>query len=525
MMNQIPFIPKRALLSVSDKRGIVELATCLHEHGVELVATGNTAALLKENGLPITDVSACTGFPELLRGRVKTLHPAIHGGLLATPDDEAVLKSHHLLRFDLLVVNVYPFESVTQHLECTLSDAIEHIDIGGPAMIRAAAKNYEHIAVVVTPEDYPMATQCVTKQSAPVAWQFELAKKAFAHTTSYDAAISNYLNSLGKECPWQDFPDDVTQRMEKQSDLRYGENPHQHAALYCDKQSAESSIARAELIQGKPLSYNNLLDADAAWGVVKSFTGLENLCVIVKHGNPCGIACRNSQLEAYVRAYETDPTSSYGGILAFNQCVEVETVVCMFEKQFMEVIIAPSISIDAQMLLKTKENIRVLLTGSLQQTPSYQKEVRSIDGGFLIQDRDLRIADEMSFQVVTKFTPTAQKMKDLVFAWCAVKQVKSNAIVLVKDEATIGIGAGQTSRVMSTRIALWQAEEARLPIEGAVMASDAFIPFSDSIELAHKKGVVAIIQPGGSIRDEQMIHVANEMGLVMVFTGVRHFKH
>jgi len=522
-MNQTsPFIPKRALLSVSDKQGIVELATTLHQHGVELVATGNTAALLKDNGLPITDVSTCTGFPELLSGRVKTLHPAIHAGLLAAGSkDQAMMEQYGILLFDLLVVNLYPFENTIQNADCTFLDAIENIDIGGPAMIRAAAKNHQHIAVVVTPDDYPLITQYLAARQTPTSWQFTLAQKAFAHTASYDVAISNYLYRLNAD----GFPNYLTSQSRKQYDLRYGENPHQRGALYVDKTGAEHSLACAELLQGKQLSYNNLLDADAAWAAVRTFPEYDQLCVIVKHGNPCGIASRDTQVQAYLRAYETDPVSSYGGILAFNHCLQAETVAAMFEKQFMEVIIAPTITDEARKLLKTKENIRVLLTGELQQPRSAQLDVRAIDGGLLVQDRDDMLINETSLQTVTTYKPDAQQMQDLMFAWRAVKHIKSNAIVLVKDEATIGIGAGQTSRVMSARIALWQAESTGLTTEGAVMASDAFIPFADSIELLQHQGIKAVIQPGGSIRDEGMIRIANELGMVMVFTGVRHFKH
>ncbi len=526
-MNQTsPFILKRALLSVSDKRGIVTLAIALHNQGVELVATGNTAALLKKNGLPIIEVSTCTGFPELLGGRVKTLHPAIHAGLLsATDQDLATLIQYNILPFDLLVVNLYPFEQVIQNEDCTFEEAIENIDIGGPAMLRAAAKNHQHIAVVVTPDDYSLIMQYASEGRAPSSFQFTLAQKAFAHTANYDATISNYLNRLNDKKEPQFFPNYLTQQYRKQYDLRYGENPHQQGVLYVDQSSSKHALARAELIQGKKLSYNNLLDADAALTCSRDFPTDEPVCVIVKHGNPCGIARRDTQTQAYLRAFETDPVSCYGGILSFNHCLGATTVIAILDKQFVEVIIAPTITNEAREILSRKENIRVLLTSDIQQASPNQLEIRGIDGGVLIQDQDRFSHDEISFQIVTTLKPNQQQISDLIFSWRAVKQVKSNAIVLAKNEATIGIGAGQTSRVMSTRIALWQAESAKFSIKDAVMASDAFIPFADSIELAQQKGIRAIIQPGGSIRDEEMISIANDLGLVMLFTGVRHFKH
>ncbi len=526
-MNQTsPFILKRALLSVSDKRGIVALAIALHNQGVELVATGNTAALLKENGLPITDVSTCTGFPELLGGRVKTLHPAIHAGLLAaTEQDLATLTQYNILPFDLLVVNLYPFEQVIQKEVCTFEEAIENIDIGGPAMLRAAAKNHQQIAVVVTPDDYSLIIQYASEGLSPSSFQFMLAQKAFAHTANYDATISNYLNRLSDNKEPQSFPNYLTQQYRKQYDLRYGENPHQQGGLYVDQSSSKHALARAELIQGKKLSYNNLLDADAALTCSRDFPTDEPVCVIVKHGNPCGIAKRDTQTQAYLRAFETDPVSCYGGILSFNHCLRATTVIAILDKQFVEVIIAPTITNEAREILSRKENVRMLLTGDIQQISPNQLEIRGIDGGVLIQDQDRFSHDEISFQTVTSLKPNQQQIRDLTFAWRAVKQVKSNAIVLAKNEATVGIGAGQTSRVMSTRIALWQAESAKFSIEDAVMASDAFIPFADSIELAQQKGIRAIIQPGGSIRDEEMISIANDLGLVMLFIGVRHFKH
>lgn len=529
MSNQAlaPFSPQRALLSVSDKRGLVELAKALHEQGVELVATGNTAALLSEHQLPVTDVSECTKFPEMLDGRVKTLHPAIHAGLLArnSEDDDKTLKKHQIKKIDLLVVNLYPFEQVISNHDCDFQKAIENIDIGGPAMIRSAAKNHARVFVVVTPDDYSVLTNYVRAKKAPANWGFELAKKAFAHTAVYDAAIANYLGTLNDDKIPSGFPSTLTCQFHKQYELRYGENPHQQAVFYADKNPPAGSLATAESLQGKQLSYNNILDADAAFDCIKSFPIETPACVIVKHGNPCGIALSDTLLNAYLRAYQTDPLSSFGGILAFNQPLDVETAQTIIEKQFAEVIIAPSISEKAQAILATKPNIRVLSTGEWQHSAEFKLDMRRVDGGLLVQEHDDFLVSNDEFTAVTEKKPSAQQMKDLLFAWTAVKHVKSNAIVFAKDAATIGIGAGQTSRIMSTRIGLWQAEQANFTTKNAVMASDAFIPFADNIELAAKAGISALIQPGGSLRDKDVIAAANAVGMIMVFTGYRHFKH
>lgn len=522
----LSFHPKRALLSVSDKRGLVELAKTLHAMQIELVATGNTAGLLRQSNLPVTEVSTCTGFPEMLDGRVKTLHPAIHAGLLARGDHDAhALEEHSIKPFDLLVINLYPFEQVVSEHECAFSTAIENIDIGGPAMIRSAAKNHDHILVIVTPDDYPQLAECVQKQCIPDDWRFSLAQKAFAKTAAYDAAIANYLNSLDMEKKPLGFPTVLTCQFQKKYDLRYGENPHQHATFYKDKNPPAGSLALADVIQGKALSYNNLLDADAAFDCIKSFSTESPACVIVKHGNPCGIAIAESLPQSYLRAFQTDPSSSYGGILAFNQDLDEKTTSSILENQFAEVIIAPSVSDAARIVLATKPNIRVLITGPLSQNAVFNLDMRRIDGGLLVQEHDGFPIDQEQFEVVTTKIPLPEQKQDLLFAWLAVKHVKSNAMVIVKNGATVGIGAGQTSRVMSTRIALWQAELAGFSCKNTVMASDAFIPFSDSLELAAKAGVTAIIQPGGSIRDQQIIDAANEAGISMIFTGMRHFRH
>ncbi|CEG58030.1 bifunctional phosphoribosylaminoimidazolecarboxamide formyltransferase/IMP cyclohydrolase [Legionella fallonii] len=521
-----PFLPRRALLSVSDKRGISELAHTLHKQGVELIATGNTAALLKEQGLPVTDVSECTGFPEMMDGRVKTLHPAIHAGLMARGDyDQETLKRHGLKPIDLLVVNLYPFEQVISDPDCDFDKAIENIDIGGPAMVRSAAKNHAHTYVVVTPDDYDELIECLHKKQAPSNWRFTLAKKAFVQIAAYDAAIANYLTTLDATHAPSGFPDVLTCQFAKISDLRYGENPHQQAIFYADKNSAPGSLGTARLLQGKQLSYNNILDADAALDCVKSYPNNKPICVIVKHANPCGIALGNTTLDAYLRAFQCDPTSAYGGIIAFNQTLDSETAKAILEKQFVEVIIAPDVSEEAQRALASKENIRVLKTGVWHQDNEFRLNMRKVDGGLLVQEHDSLSLVTCKLQTVTRKKPTEQEIQDLMFAWIAAKHVKSNAIVYAKDCATLGIGGGQTSRVMSARIGIWQAENMGVNLQGSVMASDAFIPFADTVEIAAAAGVSAIIQPGGSIRDEQIIACADAHSLAMVFTATRHFKH
>lgn len=520
------FKPKRALLSVSDKRGLIDLALTLQTLGTELVATGNTAAALKAANIPVTEVSDYTGSPEILDGRVKTLHPKIHAGLLARgPQDAEVLEAQGILPFDLLVVNLYPFEQVTQADGCGFSTAIENIDIGGPAMIRAAAKNHEHVAVVVNPDDYESLATALKAQTLELKQRFSLAKKAFAHTAAYDAAIANYLYALDDDKNTLEFPEILSCQFKKKISLRYGENPHQSAIFYSDNHPAsQHSLALASILQGKTLSYNNLLDADAAWDCLRSFSKDIPTCVIVKHGNPCGIALGDNQLQAYLRAFHCDPISSYGGILAFNQPLTEETTTAIL-KQFAEIIIAPAIDEASIALLRSKPNIRVLITKGIDPQATKPWDMRRIDGGILVQEHDALACPEAYFKVVTQTAPSESQKKDLIFAWQAVKHVKSNAIILAKDLATVGIGAGQTSRVMSTRIALWQAEWAGFTCQDSVMSSDAFIPFPDSIELAKKAGIAAIIQPGGSIRDAEVIAAADTAGISMVFTGVRHFRH
>jgi len=520
------FKPRRALLSVSDKKGLVELAKILHEHGIELIATGNTAKVIKEQEIPVTDVSECTGFPEMMDGRVKTLHPAIHAGLLARgQQDKDTLEQHHINAIDLLIVNLYPFEQIISKHDCEFHQAIENIDIGGPAMIRSAAKNHANTFVVVTPGDYPELIHYIQTQKAPVQWGFSLAKKAFAHTAAYDAAITNYLTTLDDELTPSGFPAVLTCQFHKISDLRYGENPHQQATFYADKNLVPGTLGSATLVQGKQLSYNNILDADAALDCIKSFPMDTPTCVIVKHTNPCGIAVSDSSLKSYLRAFQSDPLSAYGGIIAFNHELPVETAKAILEKQFVEVVIAPKMSEGAKKIFSGKENIRILETGFWQQNNEFRLNMKKVDGGMLIQEHDSLSLACSELKIVTRKHPTEHMMKDLMFAWLCSKHVKSNAIVYAKENATIGIGGGQTSRVMSARIGLWQASQMGFSTSGAVMASDAFIPFPDTVELAAQAGIAAIIQPGGSIRDELIISTAEEHGIAMVLTGTRHFKH
>lgn len=520
------FTPGRALLSVSDKRGIKELAQVLHQHGVELIATGNTAAVLKEAKLPVTDISEYTGFPEMLDGRVKTLHPNVHASLLARgAQDQHTLTKHQLKPIDLLIVNLYPFEQVISQPDCDFNQAIENIDIGGPAMIRSAAKNHAHTYVIVTPEDYGQLIDYLQKKQTPKDWSFTLAKKAFAQIAAYDAAISNYLSTLDSQYTPQGFPDVLTCQFTKITDLRYGENPHQQASFYADKKPPCGSLGFAQLIQGKPLSYNNILDADAALDCVKSYSKEEAVCAIIKHANPCGIAMGHTALNAYLRAFQSDPVSAYGGIIALNKSLDAELAATILEKQFVEVIVVPAVSDKARNILARKSNVRVLVTGEWQEDNQFKLSLKKVDGGLLVQEHDALSLGTCELNTVTSKKPEQQQIKDLLFAWVAAKQVKSNAIVYAKDLATIGIGAGQTSRVMSARIALWQAEQREFNTQGAVMASDAFIPFPDTIELAAQAGITAIIQPGGSIRDEEMIACAEKHNIAMLFTGIRHFKH
>ncbi|MEK6770587.1 MAG: bifunctional phosphoribosylaminoimidazolecarboxamide formyltransferase/IMP cyclohydrolase [Pseudomonadota bacterium] len=519
---------QRALLSVSDKTGIVEFARALAALGVELLSTGGTAKLLADSGIAVTEVSAYTGFPEMLDGRVKTLHPKIHGGLLGRrdlPAHVAAMQQHGIPPIDLLVVNLYPFEQTVAKPGCSLDDAIENIDIGGPTMLRAAAKNHGSVAVVVDSADYEKVLAEMKAGGGVVssATRFALAVKVFEHTARYDDAIANYLGSIQPDGRRTTFPRTYNAQYVKGQSMRYGENPHQQAAFYVESKPAEACVATGRFLQGKELSYNNIADADAALECVKSFS--EAACVIVKHANPCGVAVAANILDAYQHAYITDPTSAFGGIIAFNRPLDAATAKSILDRQFVEVIIAPEINNDAKPVLATKPNVRVLVTGSWGATRPPGYDFKRVTGGLLVQDRDNGMVTEKDLRVVTQRSPSPQELQDLLFAWKVVKFVKSNAIVYCKEGRTIGVGAGQMSRVYSARIASIKAQDAGLEVHGSVMASDAFFPFRDGLDQAAEAGITAVIQPGGSKRDPEVIDAANEHGIAMVFTGMRHFRH
>jgi phosphoribosylaminoimidazolecarboxamide formyltransferase/IMP cyclohydrolase len=515
---------KRALLSVSDKDGIVEFARALAARGIELLSTGGTAKLLAQAGLTVIEVSDYTGFPEMLDGRVKTLHPKVHGGLLARrdlPGHMAALAAHGIGTIDLLVVNLYPFQRTVADPACTLDDAIENIDIGGPAMLRAAAKNYGGVAVVVEPSDYTRVLAEVQATGGVAdATRFDLARKVYAHTAQYDAAIANWLTGLGPDGGRQPHPEVFTQQWLKVQDMRYGENPHQSAAFYRDREPAPGSLANYRQLQGKELSYNNIADSDAAWECVKTFE--EPACVIIKHANPCGVAIGADCLEAYRKAFETDSTSAFGGIIAFNRPLDAAAAEHV-AKQFVEVLIAPAFDAGARALFAGKQNVRLLEIPLARHSNRY--DLKRVGGGLLVQSPDERNLATAELRVVTKVAPSPQQMADLLFAWRVGKFVKSNAIVFCGGGRTLGVGAGQMSRVDSARIATIKAAGANLSLAGSVVASDAFFPFRDGLDVVIDAGAVAVIQPGGSMRDEEVIGAANERGVAMVFTGVRHFRH
>jgi len=515
---------RRALLSVSDKSGLIEFARALTERGVALLSTGGTAALLDKAGIAVTEVAAYTGFPEIMDGRVKTLHPKIHGGLLGRRGvDEAVMRAQGIEPIDLLVVNLYPFAATIARAGTTLAQAVEQIDIGGPAMVRAAAKNHDGVTVVIDPADYAAVLDEMARHDGRVCAElrFRLAAKAFRHTAEYDARIAGYLGRhAGVD---DDLPDTLALILPKRFDLRYGENPQQRAALYTDTAAAGPSIGRAQQLQGKELSFNNLADADTALECVRQFS--DPACAIVKHANPCGVALGRSLLAAYERAYATDPTSAYGGIIAFNRELDTATARAIIDRQFVEVIVAPAIGPEARKALTGKDNLRLLVVGDLTGSGNARMEYRSIHGGLLAQSADVDGEPESSFRVVTRRSPSQAELRDLVFAWRVAHFVKSNAIVFARDTATVGIGAGQMSRVVSSRIAAMKAVDAGFEVKGAVAASDAFFPFRDGVDVAADQGIAAVIQPGGSKRDDEVIAAADERGLAMVFTGVRHFRH
>ena len=516
---------RRALISVSDKTGIIEFASALSNFGVAILSTGGTCRVLQEAGLDVTEVSEYTGFPEMMDGRVKTLHPKIHGGLLGRRGkDDEVMNEHGIDPIDMVVVNLYPFEATVANPDCSLEDAIENIDIGGPTMLRSAAKNHADVAVVTDPNDYtPILEEMQTHQGMlSHATRFDLAIKTFEQTSRYDGAISNYFGKMFSHDESVTYPRTFNSQFHMKQHMRYGENPHQSAAFYVEQDATEASISTAQQIQGKELSFNNIADTDAALELVKTFE--QNACVIVKHANPCGVATGSSQFEAYDRAYQTDPTSAFGGIIAFNRELDGETAQAIIDRQFVEVIIAPSISEEAEAAVAAKQNVRLLACGDLGvQQPAY--DFKRVTGGLLVQDRDLGSVEESDLQIVSERPPTATEMADLMFAWKVAKYVKSNAIVYVKDGMTIGIGAGQMSRVYSAKIAGIKAADEGLEVPGSVMASDAFFPFRDGIDAAAEAGIKAIIQPGGSMRDQEVIDAVNEHGIAMVFTGMRHFKH
>ena len=513
-----------ALISVSDKTGIIDFANQLVDMGFGLLSTGGTAKALADAGLPVTEVSDYTGSPEIMGGRVKTLHPRIHGGLLGRQgDDDAVMDEQDIPRIDMAVINLYPFESVTSNLDCSLEEAIENIDIGGPAMVRSAAKNFESVAIVTSPEQYDSVLSQLQGGAGKLdrKTRFELAVAAFNRVAQYDDAISNYLSARTDDGDCETFPRQTNPCFIKVADLRYGENPHQQAAWYRDLYPAEGSLAGAKQYQGKELSYNNIGDADAAWECVRQFD--ETACAIIKHANPCGVAVAASPAEAYDLAFATDPTSAFGGIIAFNRPLNAATAASIIERQFLELLIAPAYEGGALAVLAAKKNIRVLEIAGGKATP--QRESKRIGSGLLIQTSDLNPLDRDACRVVTQRQPDEQQWLDLMFAWKVARMVKSNAIVYASGGRTVGVGAGQMSRVDSARIGRWKAEDAGLPIKNAVMASDAFFPFRDGIDTAAEAGISAVIEPGGSMRDEEVIAAANEHNMAMVFTGIRHFRH
>jgi phosphoribosylaminoimidazolecarboxamide formyltransferase / IMP cyclohydrolase len=515
---------RRALLSVSDKTGIVGLAATLAARGIELLSTGGTAKLLAQAGIAVREVSAHTGFPEIMDGRVKTLHPKIHGGLLGRRGvDEAVMASQGIAPIDLLVVNLYPFARTIAQEGCRYDDAIENIDVGGPAMLRGAAKNHDSVTVVVDPADYePLAAELAAADGATChATRQRFAAKAFAHTAAYDAMVADYLS---RQIPDSEaFPPELSLSLTRLQALRYGENPHQRAAFYRLAGTTADGIAAARCVQGKELSFNNIADADTALECVRQFGA--PACAIVKHANPCGVAVGATPGDAYEAAYRCDPTSAFGGILAFNRPLDADTARRILDRQFVEVLVVPGTGPGCDAVLATKPQVRVLVTGALAQQRALQRDIRSVGGGLLLQDADVATVAPAQMRCVTRREPTATERRDLLFAWQVCRFVKSNAIVYAREEATVGVGAGQMSRVYSSRIAAIKAEDAGLTVRGAVMASDAFFPFRDGIEVAAAQGVTAVIQPGGSKRDEDVIAAADDLGLAMLLTGMRHFRH
>lgn len=515
----------RALISVSDKTGIIDFCRDLNALGIEILSTGGTFKTLTDNAISAIEVSDYTGFPEMMDGRVKTLHPKIHGGILGRRGiDDAVMADNAIAQIDMVVVNLYPFEATIAKPDCDFETAIENIDIGGPTMIRAAAKNHHDVAIVVNPSDYnAILDELKSQQTALTAkTRFTLALKSFEHTARYDTAIATYLGNLDG----QPFPQTLNLQFYQQQSLRYGENPHQNAAFYVEKNPAIGTIASAVQLQGKALSYNNIADADAALECVRAFSE-KPTCVIVKHANPCGVAQADTNFAAYNLAYATDPTSAFGGIIAFNQELDEQTAAEIVKRQFVEVIIAPRVSASAQAILATKQNVRVLAVGdwSSQTQPTSSFDLKRVAGGLLVQDKDVGVVLRPDMKIVSQRAPSEQEWTDLLFAWKIAKFVKSNAIVYCKNGQLIGVGAGQMSRVYSAKIAGIKANDAGLIVQGSVMASDAFFPFRDGIDSAAEVGITAVIHPGGSMRDQEVIDAANEANIAMLFTGMRHFRH
>jgi phosphoribosylaminoimidazolecarboxamide formyltransferase/IMP cyclohydrolase len=518
---------RRALLSVSDKTGLADLGRALHALGIEIISTGGSARSLREADVPVREVSDLTGFPEIMDGRVKTLHPKVHGGLLGRRGtDEAVMRDLAIAPIDLLVVNLYPFARTVANAGTTYDEAIEEIDIGGPAMLRAGAKNHERVAVVCDPADYPDLIETLRRDGGTSFEQRRrLAARVFAHTARYDGMIADWMAARAEGEPTEAYPPTLHLALRRAQELRYGENPHQAAALYVDGNVSAGTVAGASVLAGKEMSYNNLVDADTALECVKAFDKTP-ACVIVKHANPCGVALGDDPIDAYGRAFACDSTSAFGGIIAFNRPIDGELVRRILANQFVEVLVAPAFDEAALAALRKKPNVRALATGAWPVSPGVaQRQVRSVAGGMLVQDSDIDTLMLSDLKVVTRRVPDAEQLRDLLFAWHVAMFVKSNAIVYAKSGATIGIGAGQMSRVISVRIAAMKAADAKLSTDGSVMASDAFFPFRDNIDLAAGTGVRAVIQPGGSMRDQEVIDAADEHGMAMVFTGTRHFRH
>lgn len=526
MTNVTDFINiRRALISVSDKTGIVEFAQTLSQQGVEILSTGGTYKLLQESGIPAVEISEYTGFPEMMDGRVKTLHPKVHGGILARRGtDDAIMAEHGINPIDMVVVNLYPFAQTIAKPDCDLPTAIENIDIGGPTMVRAAAKNFKHVAIVVNASSYATVTEEMAANNGALCAEtrFDLAVQAFEHTSAYDGDIANYL---GQQVPGGEsqFPRTFNLQFEKVQAMRYGENPHQKAAFYKESGATEASVTTATQLQGKELSYNNVADTDAALETIKLFE--PPTCVIVKHANPCGVAIGATLLEAYEKAFATDPESAFGGIIAFNRELDALTAQAIVDKQFVEVIIAPTVTAEASAVVSSKKNVRLLACGRWDNSAQPAYDFKRVTGGLLVQDRDNGLITEAELEVVTKRAPTEDEIRDLLFAWKVGKMVKSNAIVYAKNHQTIGVGAGQMSRVNSARIAAIKAEHAGFEVKGSVMASDAFFPFRDGIDNAASVGITAVIEPGGSMRDDEVIAAADEHDMAMVFTRMRHFRH